>query len=69
MEAERVLARRDRGDVATERAHRARGRRDDPVEQFEQRRLARAVGAQQRDLFAEGDVQVDAVERDVLRPV
>ena len=48
-----------------QRPHRPAGRPDDPVEQLEQGRLAAPVGAEQHDLLAGPDVEVDAVERDL----
>ena len=66
VEPEGVDAGGDGGDVRPERPHRAAGRRDDPVEQLEQRRLAAAVRAEQRHLLAGRDVEVDAVEGDLL---
>ena len=69
VEAKGILASGNRGDVPAERAHRAGGRADDAVEQLQQGRFAAAVGAEQHDLLALADVQVDAVERDVAAAV
>ena len=69
VEAERVSSGRDGGDLPVEGTHRAARRRDDPVEQLEQSRLAGAVRPEQDDLLAPHDPQVDAVERRPFRGV
>jgi fructose-1,6-bisphosphatase len=69
MEAKRLLAGRHRSHVLSERLHGPFGGAHDAVKHLQQRRLARAVGAQQRHLLAGADLQVDAVQRHVAAVV
>ncbi|KAG0162825.1 hypothetical protein DFQ28_010287 [Apophysomyces sp. BC1034] len=50
-------------DVVAVDAHTSRARIDDPTDDADQRRLARAVRPQQRKNLAALDVQVDLVQR------
>ncbi len=52
-----------RDDVMTVHRHGARGRLHDPADDVDQRRLAGAVGAEQRKNLAVADVQIDVLER------
>ena len=51
------------GELAPEQAHRAGGRPGEPEQQADQRRLARAVGAEEAERDAARHLEVDAVER------
>jgi len=59
VEAEGVLPVGNRRHVAAESRHPARRRGGDPVEQLQERRLPAPVGAQEHDLLAPADLEVD----------
>ena len=65
MESEGVDAVDDRRHIQAEGPHPAAGRRDDPVEELEERGLAAPVRPEQDDLLARPHHQVDPVERDL----
>ncbi len=57
-----ILVQREEIDAAD--PHRARARRIEPGEEREERRLARARGADHRDRFAGGDLEIDVAQND-----
>jgi hypothetical protein len=59
-----ALVRRERGDVSAVEIDASVGRRLEPGDHPEARRLAGSRGSEHREEFPRSDVEVDAVDRD-----